>query len=283
MNPVIAHIDKQIELNDQFGLRDAQFVEMRLDGFRQANHGWYKQIKDKDGVEAAEAALADYAAKSHMHEFSDSIMPIVMGVRALAENDPGGKNVYLVEDTTKLKYPVSYDLNSSGDKLIVAENPERRFHCCNEPIPGDYIWRRSDGQYGTLGLKAIVIGLAGMHRIVDLVLPYRRNARLPVEDRYETVVDGYTIVRIDRQGSIHNEELKLSVRHGYCFGVSMGKLKEDHVLAWGTAGGGSLSEHLDIPDAQDYLAKHIPTLGPYLSAVAKEIAEHKAKEIPSAE
>ncbi|MBI3633567.1 MAG: hypothetical protein HY226_04715, partial [Candidatus Vogelbacteria bacterium] len=219
----------------------------------------------------------------HLREFSGSIATIIQGVKDLAEVDPNNKRVVLVENCPKLTYDLDYNLRQSGTaKMIVAyNNPEGLLGCsCSaDHIVGERVWGTFSGKHGQLGLQAVIITFNNLLRIVDLIFPFHRNATLPEVGQYHTMLDGYNVVRIEQTGLLHNAYTSLSVRPmDICLRSALGMINKEDLLQFSSGSGGSIEAHLDLPGAYDYLAKHVPTLGGYLSGLAKKITEQTKKQ-----
>lgn len=84
---------------------------------------------------------------------------------------------------------------------------------------------------------------------------------------------GFTSITIDLAGHISNETHTPCTSSDRFLRYSLGLEKE--VIWLSTYAGGSEDICMGFPGSADYLAKHIGKLGPYLSATAEKLKNHK--------
>lgn len=227
---------------------------------------WYNQVLRKDGKEAAEKALAEYAKKNYLYEFSEAIRPTVAGLKDLTEADKEEKHVRLLRTGNDGSKFIARRFGSSS-QLLVAFNPEH--HGCGCDTPEGY-W--AFGLNGTLGLRAVVLGISyGREVILGLVLPNRDKEADPLGE-------GFKMICLNLAGHLYNDSLSPKFRRDDFLRQELGLIGMENAISILTYAGGSEDMCMGFPGSADYLAKHIGTLGTYLSSTAAKLKSHKTKK-----
>ena len=242
-------------------------VDAYLQGkMRNYPDSWYNKILKKDGQEVAEKALAEWVEERHLCKFSEAIRPAVVGLKDLAEADKDGKYVKLVRTSDDGSTFTSrrFGLNT---QLLIAFNPEH--HGCGCDTPEGY-W--AFGLNGTLGLKAVVLGCSTTEEVMlGLVFPNRDKEADPNGN-------GFTMICLDLEGHLDNHSLSPHFYKDGFLKQSLGLTSMDEAVSIFTIAGGSDDVCMGFPGSADYLAKHIGTLGTYLSSTATKLRSHKTKK-----
>ncbi len=136
--------------------------------------------------------------------------------------------------------------------------------------------------YGILKLQAVAISFRTELRkaFVDLIMPFHVNAKLPFVDVTGLIatVGGFSILRLEPSGRIHylDNSAFTYLHHAYhSISRSLKVIVGEEDLMSSMSSGGGLDDRLGIPDAYQYLERHLPELGPYLMAVAENLKKQK--------
>jgi len=189
----------------------------------------------------------------------------VVGLKDLAEADKDEKYVKLVRTSGDGSTFTSRRFGPNT-QLVIAFNPEH--HGCGCDTPEGY-W--AFGRNGTLRLRAVVIGYSETKAILALVLPNLFKDMDPGGN-------GITVISIDLEGHLNNESIAPSFNKDEFIKQSLGLTSMDEAVSIFTTAGGSDDVCMGFPGSADYLAKHIGTLGTYLSSTAPKLKSHKTKK-----
>ena len=204
----------------------------------------------------------EWVHDNHLYEFANCISPIAAGMQALALHDSKNEYVRYVWDCDTLSYPGIRNMGRGG-YIIIVINPPHRGCGCNMPEGGDIF-----GQYGTLGLQAVVLGISpGKDHFLSLAMRLR--------DGSESAEYGYSAVNINLNGNTIGENQYPYLKKNGQLYHSLGMISADQAYGVMMSMGGSLDSSIGFPGGKEYLAKHIHKLGPYLSAMAEQIGEHQ--------
>jgi hypothetical protein len=219
---------------------------------------FYSSTLEKEGLEAAEAELAEWAKREHDHRVADALEPIVDAIACVL--DTGHRNVWAMRFEKNNTFPFPY--GASDDVYgIVLYNPEVPGCGCSQP-KGTYVFSK----YGELGITSFVVIIDPLRPEVNAIV-----LMLPIRD-ISPGRSGFVAVVLSRNGDIS------SVRHElYLY---------DHAaenLAFGgnQSYGGDVSLggwYVGFPGAQEYIASNIGNLAEYLKGAAIRLGgQHKHK------
>lgn len=234
-----------------------QYLEEKIRNAPDRNHCFYTRTLDTEGMDAAEKALEEWVDNLHLREYSQAIKTIAIGIRDLAEVDIDGEYVKLITNCQNLHHPMAAEVGKSG-YLIVAFNPKWHGCGCNLPEGANVF-----GHFGTIPLQAVVLAESQQRGI---------TVGLMFEPKYFNEEQGFILIQIELSGYSHNWKHTPVLQKGAYPLYSLGLA---NVIVEYASGGGLMSMYLGFPDSDVYLAKHIDTLGPYLSSMAKHTEKHK--------
>jgi|GEM_PF-5765305 len=238
-----------------------QEVDVWMDSTRNAKSSFYAKTTMERGKEAAEKELEEVVKKRFLREFANAIEPIVRGVKAIIEASEKGGMIF--ETRKALRYPVPHEMRGGG-RGIVVYNPE--YEGFGTVPRGSWVW----GSNGTLGLEAIVVwsqesetSLIGAS--VDLVFQSKRNT--------SDMGGGRIILSLQRDGHVLGKCITVALNERGCLHGALGIASEEDLLDWTSVVGGDIEERFGFPGAQEYLARHIVNLAPYLIEAAKKLSQ----------
>ncbi len=220
-------------------------------------------------LDIADPKIESWVAEANLHKFADSLKSTAVGLLELAKTDEDSKLVFLIKDRANLIYPFPSEGIEIGkmDQVIVGYNSDKD-HSCEYPC----VW----GMNGSLKLQAIIFCCCTPWKMstMDLIFDFRRGQKFPNKeyDDYESFVTGFTTIRVQQTGELRLLEGSLKVRShpltylNYC----LGKWELEGLKSNASSSGGSIEDHLHLPGAQDFIAKHLSSLGEHFKLLDKE-------------
>lgn len=210
---------------------------------------WYTKELEKNGKAAADEILESFVKSRFLNEFSQSILPIVRGMRDIAQACPNGEHSMVTEvsSNTTMLLPMARELYP-GSMVVSVTMPQY------DGFGGAF------SQYGEVPLKMVVLGIpAGSKDNPVLCLVFQDP-----KSEYE-----FRTVSINLDGtSIDWQFMPVMRKDALLIGL-LGTTPEERLVSYGASSGGSSSAYLGFPDSDCYLAKHIGKLGPFLSNIVK--------------
>jgi hypothetical protein len=237
-------------------------VDQYLAEMRNGNRSFYAVVFKEKGYEAAELELKQWARRHHMHEFAQSIEQIAVGMRDFAQADLEDKYVRITAANRNLSFPPIRSFGHDATMIAVLDLPRHKGCGCNQPEGAEIF-----GEYGTLPLKAAILGVASRTHDHRLVLVFPARETVPQNS------DGYTTLIIERSGHTDGVTCFPRLQEGSHLAYSLGLTTADRVFGAMTCAGGSLDQRFGFPGAGEYLVKHLSKLGPYLSAISQAMGK----------
>ncbi len=225
---------------------------------------FYNRIKNDQGTEDAEIAITEWNKQYHYIEFAPVIKTIARGLLDLALTDTNNDNVVLVEPQEWPTYfPTFYD-NGNPTKMVFAFNKKVASRQ-KQPIYSEVF-----GPNSLLGLKAVALW-AGVDN-GDGHAMSQAGVVLPDLDKNRRNDAGFVVATIDNSGfaCAHKYGVDLLSENNQFLRSQVGIISLKKIVA-PYKHDGSVDEILGHPGATDYLAKHLPKLGDYLSDLSTKI------------
>lgn len=235
-------------------------VDNWMECIRRDSRSFYKDEFLERGFESAEALLAEIVRKRGLREFSETIEPIAVGMRnillSLSEKKSNTYALVVKEGGVSLRFPVCFR-EDTALVIVLYGLPQHEGWCCMQPDGA-----KAFGWNGSLPLKALLLieSHCGDHEL-RLVFPARN-------DSVGVIEGGYTTISVSRDGHVNGETLVSHVTADGLLAGNLGISPVDRMLGLWSVSGGCLDERLGFPGAEEYLRKHLPELGPYLSAIS---------------
>lgn len=232
-------------------------------------HGntFYTRLLAEEGIEAAEAAIAEWNRRDRMSDYATAIELVARGMLALAKIDSEGEYTKVIDVTEKTNFPRCYDIHGPSKMVVIFNRPAPGCGC-NQPEGYDD-W----GIYGSLGLKAVTLQAGHDYRGLNvaqlgLVLPQRALSAKNISE------DGFSVATINLEGRTdgHMYTPHGFYRDGY-LKYSIGMIGMDRAIRRSFSGVG-LDDAVGFPGATDYLANNLPQLGKYFTDLASMLPSH---------
>lgn len=240
------------KIRAQFDSDPFAFMRQRINNLKSVEGGWFERATKDNGAEAADARLAQWLERNQLWAFASSVPSILDGMIALAEVDaelaaiipPGGTAFSEIS----MKSGAALVWNPSGYDVCHAD-----------------VW----GPNGTLEFKAATAGKAKHNGQPQLGLIFSPKVNCGAEH------DATFSVRclcIGADGDVENDTFRLEIPAGDFVRYALGVLAPSEMGTRMVSRGGERDKGIGFPGGFDYVAKHIGTLGTYLSEVAQKVA-----------
>ena len=219
---------------------------------------FFKQCEADGSSDAAYAKLLEQAWVREGEVYGPAVRNIVEAMLEVARADTQAKLAYYREPRyDDGRFPLF--LNHDYRQAVVVLNPE--YAGCGCTAPDSYgVW----GTNGALQLIGAVIGVSERSGVeLGLIFPMRKTG--------DYADAGFTTISITPHGRASGSTWyrKSTPKAMALEALGIG------VEPFGGHTGGSIGSHLGFPDAEAYLLKHLPSLAPYLQAMAHQLSgEH---------
>lgn len=224
--------------------------------FRSGNRDtFYSKTLEEEGLEAAEAELAEWATRNSDPRVGNALAPIVDAIACVLET--GHRNVAATWFMKNDLFPFPY-YTSNGAFGVVLYNPSVPGCGCSQPA-GTGTFSR----YGELGITSFVV-------IVDPARPEENTVvlMLPIRDTNEKQ-DGFVAVMLRRNGEIEAERREIKLYENAMEQMAFGNSRPPFSTQW--CKGGSPSDYVGFPGAQEYITSRLGKLPKYLKEVADQL------------